>query len=40
VLLEADTMPAPVRPYLLAAARFFGPSDDDPISDAWSAATA
>ena len=34
-LREAEDFPDQFRPYLLAATRFFAPSDGDPPSDAW-----
>jgi hypothetical protein len=37
-LLEAEAFPKRFVPHLLAATRFYAPSDDDPLSDPWNAA--
>jgi hypothetical protein len=39
VLLEAEAFPDRFLPHLLAASRFYAPSDDDPLSDAWQASS-
>ena len=38
-VLEVDVFPERFVPHLLAATRFYAPSDDDPLSDRWSASS-